>query len=73
MNEIPIEVAEKDLKELRLQLDAMQVLVNKAYFLSTQNDVDGSYYREVGNKVSADIKRGRTLEIRILNLYPTLK
>lgn len=64
--------ARLDLNNIRQELEAMRRIHADAIWLSTREDVDGEWYKQIAFKVSNAIHRGSLVESKILSLYPEL-
>lgn len=67
-----IEEAIKDLNDIRVELDAMRRIKEDASWLSRRDDVDATFYHEIGNKIDRHIFQGIQVELKILKNYPQL-
>lgn len=72
MNKPSLEEARIDLTNIREEVAAMQVILDKATWLSNRVYVNQNYYKRIANQALVDAASGQKVEQMILNRYPEL-
>lgn len=57
--------AQQDLRDIKVELSAMESIQRNSFFLSSRDDVDNTYYANINFKVSKDIDRGKGVKLKI--------